>query len=66
MAQITSLLPQVTIALTSGFGIGVDAKEAIAFAVMAHETYHRRPSNVPSASGAGHSVVLGKMSFINL
>ena len=63
MAQITSLLPQVTIARTSEFGIDVDAKEAIAFALMAYETYHRRPGNVPSATGARHSAVLGKLSW---
>lgn len=62
MAQITSLLPKVTIARTSEFGIDVDAKEAIAFALMAHETYHRRPSNIPSATGASHSAILGKLS----
>jgi anhydro-N-acetylmuramic acid kinase len=63
MAQITSLLPEVTVAFTSDFGIDVDAKEAIAFAVMAHETWHRRPSNVPSATGARHSAILGKVSL---
>ncbi len=63
MAQITSLLPDITISLTSDFGIDVDAKEAIAFALIAHETYHRRPGNVPSATGARDSVVLGKMSW---
>lgn len=63
MSQLASLLPRVTVALTSDFGIDVDAKEAIAFALLAHETYHRRPSNVPSATGARYTVVLGKMSF---
>ena len=62
MSQITSLLPQVTVALTSDYGIDIDAKEAIAFAVMAHETYHRRASNVPSATGARHTAILGKTS----
>jgi anhydro-N-acetylmuramic acid kinase len=63
IAQITSLLPDVTVAQTSDFGIDVDAKEAIAFALMAHETWHRRPGNVPTATGARHSAVLGKVSF---
>jgi anhydro-N-acetylmuramic acid kinase len=40
----------------------VDTKEAIAFAVMAYETAHQWPSNVPMATGARRSVVLGKLT----
>ena len=43
-------------------GLDVDAKEAIAFAVMAYETAHARPSNVPMATGAKKSVILGKVT----
>jgi anhydro-N-acetylmuramic acid kinase len=45
------------------FGLPAAAKEAVAFAVMAHETWHRRPSNVPSATGAKRAAVLGKISY---
>jgi anhydro-N-acetylmuramic acid kinase len=45
------------------FGLPSAAKEAVAFAVLAHETWHRRPSNVPSATGAKRAVVLGKISY---
>jgi anhydro-N-acetylmuramic acid kinase len=45
------------------FGLPSAAKEAVAFAVLAHETWHRRPSNVPSATGAKRSAVLGKISY---
>jgi anhydro-N-acetylmuramic acid kinase len=47
---------------TTQMGLDVDAKEAIAFAVMAYETAHARPSNVPMATGAKKPVVLGKMT----
>jgi anhydro-N-acetylmuramic acid kinase len=45
------------------FGIPAEAKEATAFALLAHETWHRRPSNVPSATGAKRRAVLGKISY---
>lgn len=45
------------------FGLPSETKEAVAFAVLAYETWHRRPSNVPSATGAKRAVVLGKISY---
>jgi anhydro-N-acetylmuramic acid kinase len=45
------------------FGVPTEAKEAVAFAVLAHETWHHRPSNVPSATGAKRPAILGKISY---
>src|SRR5580693_7765837 len=49
---------------SSHFGIPIDAKEAFAFALMAYETFHRRPSNLPSATGARGSAILGKIVYV--
>jgi len=43
------------------FGINGEAKEAIAFAILGNETMLGRPANVPTATGAGRAVVLGKI-----
>ncbi len=62
MAHLASLLPEVTIASSADYGIDPDAKEAIAFAMLAHETWRGRPSNLPSATGARRAVVLGTIT----
>lgn len=43
------------------FGHDSRAIEAMTFAVLAYQTWHKRPTNVPSVSGASRSVVLGKI-----
>lgn len=42
-------------------GISSEAKEAIAFALLGYATLCGVPNNVPSATGAGRSVILGKI-----
>lgn len=48
---------------SSELGVHVDAKEAVLFALLAYETWHRRPGDIPSATGAKHPAILGKLSF---
>jgi len=45
------------------FHVPTDAKEALAFALLAHETFHQRPSNLPTATGARGRAILGKISY---
>jgi anhydro-N-acetylmuramic acid kinase len=53
----------VRLRFSDEFGLPSAAKEAVAFALLAHQTWHRRPSNVPSATGAKRAAVLGKISY---
>ncbi len=45
------------------FGISSDAKEAIGFALLADATMHKKPANVPLATGAKKRVILGKVAY---
>jgi anhydro-N-acetylmuramic acid kinase len=62
MAHLAAFLPRTALARSSDFGIDVDGKEAIAFAVLAYETWRGRPANLPSATGARRPVILGKLT----
>ena len=48
---------------TDAFGIPSQAKEAVAFAVLAYQTWHQQPGNIPSATGAKRPAVLGKVCY---
>ncbi len=63
MQRLRELLPGIATSKSSAdFGVDPDAKEAIAFAVLAYEFVRGRPGNLPSATGARRSVMLGKSS----
>jgi anhydro-N-acetylmuramic acid kinase len=53
----------LTIRRSDDFGVPSAAKEALAFAVLAYQTWHREPSNIPSATGAKRPAILGKVSY---
>lgn len=63
MGHLAAFLPSTQIRTSSEYGVDADAKEAIAFAILAYRTWNRQPGNLPSATGASHEVVLGKITF---
>ena len=63
MTQIAAFLPECRTTTTAEFGIDPDAKEAIAFAILAHRTWKHQTGNLPSATGARRAVILGKITM---
>ena len=63
LGQLSAALPEIQIVTSSALAVPEDAKEAFAFALLAYETFHHRPSNVPSATGARRPAILGKISY---
>jgi anhydro-N-acetylmuramic acid kinase len=62
MRLLTALLPFAQVANSASHGVDPDAKEAIAFAILAWRTWRGEPGNLPSATGASRPVVLGAVS----
>jgi len=62
LSRLGELLPGVEVRLSDEFGLPVDAKEAIAFAVLADRTLRGLPGNLFAVTGARHAVILGKVS----
>jgi anhydro-N-acetylmuramic acid kinase len=58
------LLPlKCSLKTSTDFGLPAEAKEAVAFALLAWQTWHKLPGNVPSATGARKPVVLGQVTY---
>jgi anhydro-N-acetylmuramic acid kinase len=61
MRRLAQLLAPLPVRSSAELGIDPDAKEAIAFAVLANETICGHPGNLPRVTGARHAAVLGKI-----
>jgi anhydro-N-acetylmuramic acid kinase len=64
MAMIRERLPaSISLISTADRGIPVLAREAIAFAVMGHESLMGHASNLPAVTGASREVILGCLTL---
>jgi anhydro-N-acetylmuramic acid kinase len=69
MAQLRARLrarTSVRVRSSTVVGLPPQAKEAMAFAVLAYHTFHSEASNLPAATGARHPAVLGKVVHASL
>jgi len=62
MARLAARFGNLPLATSDAYGLPVDAKEAIAFAILASERIDQRPANLPSVTGAARQVLLGKVT----
>ena len=63
VSRLREKLAPVRLCLSDDYGIPLDAKEAVGFAVLANETVCGNRANVPGVTGARDSTVLGKISI---
>jgi anhydro-N-acetylmuramic acid kinase len=60
--RIRQGLPNLTIRMSDDYGMPVDSREAVAFAMLGNETLCNTAANIPHATGASHKVVLGRIT----
>ena len=63
MAMLRDAVAPIPVSTLDDHGIDGRAKEAIAFALMAHDALLGLPTNVPGATGASRAVPLGQLTL---
>ena len=66
MRQLSERLKDHNCSILSsdGFGLPAEAKEAAAFALLAWQTWHHKPGNLASATGASRPAILGQVTYV--
>ena len=62
MRMLTDAFAPIPVRPAAEYGVDADAKEALCFAVLAHETVNGVPTNLPSVTGASAATLLGSIS----
>lgn len=63
LAFLQEALPETRVLTQEDLGLDSDAKEAVAFAILANEALFGVNNNTPAATGAKHPVVMGRISL---
>ena len=63
LSNLQQLLPETKVLTGEDLGYSSDAKEAVAFAILANETIFGNTNNVPAVTGARGGVVMGKVTI---
>ena len=62
VGMLRQLLAPATVMTHEDIGLDSDFKEALVFAILAYETWHNRPSTLPSFTGARHPSIMGQIT----
>lgn len=62
MKDLAECLPDIRVLRNEDIGYSSDSKEAVAFALLANDAVSGCTNNAPGATGARHTVVMGKIS----
>ncbi len=63
LSFLQDCLPECQVQTQEDLGLDSDAKEAVAFAILANEALFGICNNAPSATGAKHAVVMGRINL---
>ena len=63
MRELSAAFAPIPVRAADEYGLHADAKEALCFAVLAHETANGVPTNLPSVTGAKHTTLLGELAL---
>ena len=61
MRTLAETFAPIPVRTLEDYGFDADAKEALCFAILAHETMNGQPTSLPSVTGAERAALLGKI-----
>lgn len=61
MERLANAFAPIPVRTAVDYGLDADAKEALCFAVLAHETMNGVPTSLPAVTGARRPAILGKI-----